>query len=48
MLGEVLAYPRDEPWTMLFPGISLTLTVLALNLLGDGVSDVLYLCLREM
>jgi peptide/nickel transport system permease protein len=41
MLGEARAYLRDAPWTMLFPGLSLTLTVLALNLLGDGVRDVL-------
>ena len=41
MLGEARAYLRDAPWTMLFPGLSLTLTVLALNLLGDGIRDVL-------
>ena len=48
MLGEVRAYPRDGPWTMLFPGLSLTLTVLALNLLGDGIRDVLDPRLRKV
>ena len=47
MLGEARAYLRDAPWTMLFPGLSLTLTVLALNLLGDGVRDVLDPRLRK-
>jgi ABC-type dipeptide/oligopeptide/nickel transport system permease subunit len=41
MLGEARAYLRDAPWTMLFPGLSLTVTVLALNVLGDGIRDVL-------
>jgi peptide/nickel transport system permease protein len=33
---------------MLFPGLSLTLTVLALNLLGDGIRDVLDPRLRKV
>lgn len=41
MLGEAQAYLRDAPWTMPFPGLTLTLTVLALDLLGDGIRDVL-------
>lgn len=48
MLGEARAYLRDAPWTMLFPGLSLTLTVLALNLLGDGIRDVLDPRLRKV
>jgi len=47
MLGEARAYLRDAPWTMLFPGLSLTVTVLALNLLGDGIRDVLDPRLRK-
>ena len=47
MLGESRAYLRDAPWTMLFPGLRLTLTVLALNLLGDGIRDVLDPRLRK-
>jgi peptide/nickel transport system permease protein len=41
MLGEARAYLRDASWTMVFPGLSLTVTVLALNLLGDGMRDLL-------
>jgi peptide/nickel transport system permease protein len=48
MLGEARAYLRDASWTMLFPGLSLTLTVLALNLLGDGIRDVLDPRLRKV
>ena len=48
MLGEARAYLRDAPWTMLFPGLSLTLTVLALNLLGDGIRDRLDPRLRNV
>ena len=47
MLGEARAYLRDAPWTMMFPGFSLTVTVLALNFLGDGMRDVLDPRLRK-
>jgi peptide/nickel transport system permease protein len=47
MLGEARAYLRDAPWTMVFPGLSLTVTVLALNILGDGMRDVLDPRLRK-
>jgi len=47
MLGESRAYLREAPWTMLFPGLSLTVTVLALNLVGDGIRDVLDPRLRQ-
>ncbi len=48
MLGEARSFLRDAPWTMLFPGAILTLTVLALNLLGDGIRDMLDPRLRKM
>jgi peptide/nickel transport system permease protein len=41
ILGESRAYLREAPWTMLFPGLNLTVTVLALHLFGDGICDVL-------
>lgn len=41
MLNDSKGILRQAPWTMLFPGISLTLTVFALNLLGDGLRDLL-------
>jgi peptide/nickel transport system permease protein len=31
----------NAPWTMLFPGLFILLTVLAFNLLGDGLRDAL-------
>ena len=37
--GQSLLYTR--PWVALAPGIAIVLTVLALNLLGDGVRDAL-------
>ncbi len=41
MLNESKGVLRQAPWTMLFPGLALTLTVFALNLLGDGLRDLL-------
>ncbi|MDP9359336.1 MAG: ABC transporter permease [Chloroflexota bacterium] len=41
MLNESKGVLRQAPWSMLFPGIALTLTVFALNLLGDGLRDLL-------
>jgi peptide/nickel transport system permease protein len=46
MLGEARVYLQEPPWTLLFPGLALTSTGLTLNLLGDGVRDVLALHLR--
>jgi peptide/nickel transport system permease protein len=37
--GQTLLYTR--PWVALAPGIAIVLTVLALNILGDGVRDAL-------
>ncbi|MGM8837524.1 ABC transporter permease [Thermus sp. 93170] len=34
-------YAMNAPWTMLFPGLFIMLTVLAFNLLGDGLRDAL-------
>jgi peptide/nickel transport system permease protein len=43
--GNIMAEGRGffliAPWLILFPGIWLTLTVLAINLLGDGLRDML-------
>lgn len=46
-LGTMLAdafkggYSLTYPWTTIFPGLFITLTVLAFNLLGDGLRDSL-------
>ena len=34
-------YSLSAPWTVLFPGLIITLMVLAFNLLGDGLRDAL-------
>jgi peptide/nickel transport system permease protein len=43
--GNIIAdgrnYIREAPWISLLPGIAIGLTVLGLNLLGDGLRDVL-------
>lgn len=41
--GDMLGRGRNElfraPWLMIFPGLAITLTVLAFNMLGDGIRD---------
>lgn len=43
--GNIIAdgrnYIREAPWISLLPGIAIGVTVLGLNLLGDGLRDVL-------
>ena len=41
MLSEAREYIQVAPHLIIFPGIVLALTVLALNLLGDGLRDAL-------
>lgn len=41
MLAESRVFLAQAPWTMLVPGAALTLTVFALNLMGDGIRDLL-------
>jgi len=41
MIAEGKDYMREAPWLMLFPGIAIAMTTLGLNLLGDGLRDVL-------
>lgn len=41
MLSEGRQYLRDQWWIATFPGLAIMLTVLALNVLGDGLRDVL-------
>lgn len=41
MLVEGRGYLRDAPWVSAFPGLALTLTVLAANLVGDGLQEAL-------
>jgi len=41
MLSEGRQYLREQWWIATFPGLAIMLTVLALNVLGDGLRDVL-------
>ncbi|MFN8523512.1 MAG: ABC transporter permease [Chloroflexota bacterium] len=41
MLQESRAFLETAPWTSIFPGLAIMLSVLAFNLLGDGIRDVL-------
>ncbi len=41
MIAEGQAYLREAPLIALFPGIAIALTAMGLNLLGDGLRDVL-------
>lgn len=43
--GGMLSAAREQlftaPWISIFPGIAIFVTVLGLNLLGDGLRDIL-------
>jgi len=41
IMAEGRQYMREAPWIIAIPGGALALTVLSLNLLGDGLRDVL-------
>lgn len=41
MLGRARSFIFEAPHTLLFPGLAITLTVLAFNLVGDGMRDAL-------
>lgn len=41
MLSFGRNYLRHAPWLSAFPGVAITLTVLSINLLGDGLRDAL-------
>ncbi len=41
MLGRARNYIFQAPYTLIFPGLAISLTVLAFNLLGDGLRDAL-------
>ncbi|WP_336781144.1 nickel transporter permease [Paenibacillus illinoisensis] len=41
MLSDSRQFLQKAPWTLIFPGLSIMLTVLGFNLLGDGLRDTL-------
>ncbi|MBO8164133.1 MAG: ABC transporter permease [Brevibacillus sp.] len=41
MLSDSRQYIQHAPWSVIFPGLSIMLTVLGFNLVGDGLRDAL-------
>lgn len=41
MLSDARIHLMNAPWTMIFPGLAIMLTVLGFNLMGDGLRDAL-------
>ena len=41
MLSEGRTYMYRAPWLTIFPGMAIFITVLGINLLGDGLRDIL-------
>lgn len=41
IISEGRNYMWEAPWITVFPGIAIVITVLGLNLIGDGIRDVL-------
>ncbi|WP_210367359.1 ABC transporter permease [Bacillus sp. REN3] len=41
MLADAKQFMIQAPWTMIFPGLAIMLTVLGFNLMGDGLRDAL-------
>ncbi len=41
MLADSKNYLQSAPWTMIFPGLAIMLTVLGFNLMGDGLRDAM-------
>ena len=41
MIAEARTFFQIAPWILFFPGVFLAVTVLAINILGDGLRDTL-------
>ena len=41
ILADARGVLREAPWMMAFPSVALSVTILGLNLFGDGLRDVL-------
>ncbi|MGH2396621.1 MAG: ABC transporter permease, partial [bacterium] len=39
--GAAVDFATRAPWMAIFPGLAITLTVLAVNVLGDSLRDAL-------
>jgi peptide/nickel transport system permease protein len=40
-MSEGRTYFQISPWIIFYPGIALAMTVLAVNVMGDGLRDTL-------
>lgn len=47
MIGAARTMLREAPWMSVWPGIAIMLTVLAINLIGEGLNDALNPQLRK-
>ncbi|QET06413.1 MULTISPECIES: ABC transporter permease [Cupriavidus] len=47
MIGAARTMLREAPWMSLWPGVAIMLTVLAINLIGEGLNDALNPQLRK-
>ena len=47
MLASGRNYITRSPWILVFPGLAIVVTVLAFNILGDGIRDLLDPRLRQ-
>jgi peptide/nickel transport system permease protein len=47
MIGSARTMLREAPWMSLWPGLFIMLTVLAINLIGEGLNDALNPQLRK-
>ncbi len=47
MIGAARTLLREAPWMSLWPGVAILLTVLAINLIGEGLNDALNPQLRK-
>jgi peptide/nickel transport system permease protein len=47
IIGDNRDYLLEAPWTVMFPGLAIFFTVLAVNLIGDGLNDAFNPKLRE-
>ena len=47
LLNDSRSYLRSIPWASIAPGLAVLITVLSINLLGDGLNDALNPKLRE-
>ncbi|MGD1926961.1 MAG: ABC transporter permease [Paracoccaceae bacterium] len=47
IIGDNRDYFLEAPWTVIFPGLAIFVTVLCINLIGDGLNDAFNPKLRE-